>query len=352
MANEFFSQPQGRPTIDFRSDTVTQPTAAMREVMATAPVGDDVYGEDPGINALEQRVAQLLGKEAGLFCSSGTQSNLLGIMSHCQRGEEYLVGAPYHTYKYEAGGASVLGGIVAQTLAVQEDGSVQAADIEAMVKADDPHFPISRLIALENTHVGKVVPQTAMLEARQVADRHGLKMHLDGARLFNAHIASGLSLAELGAPFDSVSVCFSKGLGAPVGSMLCGPYDFIRKARRWRKMLGGGMRQAGILAAAVDYALDNHIERLALDHQRAADLAGRIAQFGKRYSFTVEPPQTNMVYLHFTGAENTAAENAEKMAARLHEAGILVPNQPTMRLVVQLNQTDDDFDTLMQALDN
>ncbi|RUO35159.1 low-specificity L-threonine aldolase [Aliidiomarina soli] len=332
--------------IDLRSDTLTKPTPAMRDAMASALVGDDVYGEDPTVNALEQRVATLLGKEAALFCSSGTQSNLLGIMSQCQRGEEYLVGAPYHTYKYEAGGAAVLGGIVPQTLPLQADGSVQISDIEGAIKADDPHFPISRLIALENTHVGKVVPQQAMLDARELADKYGLNLHLDGARLFNASIATGLSVAELAAPFDSVSVCFSKGLGAPVGSMLCESAAIVGRARRWRKMLGGGMRQAGVLAAAVDYALDNHVQRLAEDHHHAQRLAEGLSEIASKHGqFSVEPVQTNMVYLNFGDPEQ-----ARQLSAGLREQGILVPPQQAMRLVTHLDVSSAQVEQVIRTM--
>lgn len=316
-------------SIDLRSDTVTRPTDEMRAVMAEAVVGDDVYGEDTTVNELEERVAAWLGKPAALLCTSGTQSNLLGILSHCQRGEEYIVGAPYHTYKYEAGGASVLGGIVAQTVPVEEDGSVDATQIKAVIKADDPHFPISRLIALENTHLGKVVPQSAILHARRVADEFGLNLHLDGARLANAHVASGLEMGELAAPFDSVSVCFSKGLGAPVGSLLCGDVELIKKARRWRKMLGGGMRQAGILAAAINYSLDHHIERLQDDHDHAQLLAAGLSGCA---GIQVEPAQTNMLYVEFD-----SQQEAQRVSAYLAERGIKVPATQRMRLVTHLD---------------
>lgn len=319
------------PVIDFRSDTVTRPTPAMREAMAQAQVGDDVYAEDPSINALEQRVATLLGKEAAILCSSGTQSNLLGILSQCQRGEEYIVGAPYHTYKYEAGGAAVLGGVVPQTVAVEADGGVAVDAVRNVIKADDPHFPISRLISLENTHLGKVIPQSRMLEMRELADEFGLTLHLDGARLANASVASGLAMTELAAPFDTVSLCCSKGLGAPVGSLLAGPEAVIRKARRWRKMLGGGMRQAGFIATAIDYALTHQFERLKEDHQHADQLAnGIIARDG----LSVGAAQTNMLYLDFT-----CAKAAATISQKAREQGILIPAQPAMRLVTHLDIT-------------
>lgn len=322
-------------SIDLRSDTVTRPTDDMRAAMLQARVGDDVYGEDPSINALEERVADWLGKPAALLCSSGTQSNLLGILSHCQRGEEYIVGAPYHTYKYEAGGAAVLGGIVPQTVPVESDGSVDVRQIEAVIKADDPHFPISRLIALENTHLGQVIPQNTMRETRQLADSYGLSLHLDGARLANAHIASGLSMSELAAPFDSVSVCCSKGLGAPVGSLLCGNEDLIKRARRWRKMLGGGMRQAGILAAAIDYALDHNVQRLQTDHHHAQLLAAGLSGCPH---IRVGGTPTNMLYVVFA-----QPQQAEFVAEVLAGNGIRVPASQRMRLVTHLDISQADI---------
>ncbi|RAJ98990.1 L-threonine aldolase [Aliidiomarina maris] len=322
--------------IDFRSDTLTKPTPDMRAAMASAEVGDDVYGEDPTINALEQRVAAMLGKPAALLCTSGTQSNLLGILSHCQRGEEYIVGAPYHTYKYEAGGAAVLGGVVPHTVSLEADGSVAAATLRGAVKADDPHFPISRLIALENTHLGRVISQAQMWQAREVADEFGLRLHLDGARLANASVATGLSLAELAQPFDSVSLCCSKGLGAPVGSLLIGSEELIGRARRWRKMLGGGMRQAGVIAAAIDYALTHHMARLADDHTHAEGLS---QQLGTRLASLAEhvqvaPAHTNMVYLNFADPQV-----AQQVSTAAREAGILVPASAAMRLVTHLDIT-------------
>lgn len=330
--------------IDLRSDTVTRPSPGMREAMATAEVGDDVYGEDSSINALEARVAKLTGKEAALLCSSGTQSNLLGILSHCQRGEEYIVGGPYHTYKYEAGGAAVLGSVVPHTLPLLDDGSIDLAVLEAAVKADDPHFAISRLIALENTHQGKIIAQSFMQAARDIADRHQLNLHLDGARLFNASVATGLSMQELAAPFDSVSVCCSKGLGAPVGSLLCGDEALIKRARRWRKMLGGGMRQAGILAAGIDYALDNNIERLQLDHRHAEQLSKALADLpGVR----IESTPTNMLYLHFS-----QPQDAERVAAQLGRQGIRVPAAQSMRLVTHLDIEPAHIEVVVEAFRN
>ena len=251
--------------IDLRSDTVTQPTAAMRDAMSAAPVGDDVYGEDPSVRALEQRLATELGFERGLFLPSGTQANLAALLAHCQRGDEYLVGMEAHTYKYEGGGAAVLGSIQPQPILNATDGTLPLEVLERSVKPDDPHFARTRLLALENTWHGRVLPQDYVIRAAEWARGRGLAVHLDGARFFNAVVASGSTPRELAAPFDSVSVCLSKGLGAPVGSVLVGSATLIAAATRWRKMLGGGMRQSGILAAAGLHALDHHIDRLAED---------------------------------------------------------------------------------------
>ncbi len=315
--------------IDLRSDTVTQPTAAMRAAMAAAVVGDDVFGDDPSVIALQHRVAELTGKEAALIASSGTQTNLLAILSHCQRGEEYLVGQEYHTYRYEAGGAAVLGGIVPQPFEVESDGTLDLNLVDRRVKPDDPHFPITRLLTLENTHTGKVIPQSYMLAARRLCDRHGLNLHLDGARLFNASVATQTSIADLCAPFDSVSICFSKGLGAPIGSVLVGSANFIQRAKRWRKMLGGGMRQAGIMAAAMSYALDHHVARLAEDHVNAQRLAEGLSDIEGLY---VEPAQTNMVYVNFA-----SPEHAQRVSQQLMQQGILTATSQRMRLVTHLD---------------
>lgn len=327
--------------IDLRSDTVTQPTQAMREAMARAVTGDDVYGEDPSVNRLEARVAELTGKPAALLCSSGTQSNLLGLLSHCQRGDEYLVGEEYHTYRYEAGGAAVLGGIVPQTLRVEKDGTLDLDTLKSKIKGDDPHFPITRLISIENTHTGKIIPQKYIKNIRAIADSAELKVHLDGARLWNAHIATGLSIQALCSEVDSVSLCFSKGLGAPIGSVLVGSRSFIERAKRWRKMVGGGLRQAGILASAMSYALDHHIERLSLDHHHAKLLAeGLVGVEGMQ----IEPPQTNMVYLNFE-----SPELAQTYHAALQANGIKVPASQRMRLVTHLDITSDDIQAVIRA---
>jgi threonine aldolase len=244
-----------KTVVDLRSDTVTRPTAAMREAIARAEVGDDVFGDDPSVNALQEKIAILLGKQAALFVASGTQGNLCALMSHCQRGDEALVGQMAHTYRYEAGGAAVLGSVQPQPLPQQPDGTLCLEDIEAAIKPDDEHFAPTRLLCLENTWNGQVLAQSYLDAATALAHRRGLATHLDGARLWNAAVASAMPVAEIARGFDSVSVCFSKGLGAPVGSALVGSAAFIARARRVRKALGGGMRQVGLLAAAASYAL-------------------------------------------------------------------------------------------------
>ncbi|CAD5374937.1 L-allo-threonine aldolase, PLP-dependent [Rubrivivax sp. A210] len=315
-------------TIDLRSDTVTRPTAAMRAAMAAAEVGDDVFGDDPTVNALQARVAAELGKEAALFMPTGTQSNLCALMSHCQRGDEYLVGQMAHTYRWEAGGAAVLGSIQPQPLAQAADGTMALADIEAAIKPDDAHFAVTRLLALENTWGGQVLPPAYVQAATALAHGRGLATHLDGARLFNAAVASGVAAAELARPFDSVSICFSKGLGAPAGSALAGSRDFIARAHRIRKMLGGGLRQAGVLAAAALYALDHHVERLAEDHAHARRLAEGLAGLP---GVTVLPPQSNIVFVDLDPAR--AAGVVERLRAR----GLLCTGLYRLRLVTHLD---------------
>jgi len=301
--------------IDLRSDTVTRPTEAMRQAMTDAPVGDDVYGEDPTVNALQEYTARLLNKEAALFASSGTQSNLLALFAHCERGDEYIVGDAAHTFRFEGGGAAILGSIPPQTVPMAMDGTLALEAIEAVIKPDDIHFTRSRLICLENTHAGEPLPLGYAEAVAGLGERHGLAMHLDGARLFNAALAQNRSPAALAAPFDSVSVCLSKGLGAPVGSVLAGSKALIDEARRWRKMLGGGMRQAGVIAAAGLYALEHHTEDLAQDHLHANHIATAIVDnFGDgavRWA-------TNMVHLQLP--EEVYSALAEHMA----EAGIRV----------------------------
>ena len=325
--------------VDLRSDTVTQPTAAMRAAMAAAPLGDDVFGDDPSVNALQDKVAALLGFEAALFMPTGTQSNLCGILAHCQRGDEYIVGQQAHTYRWEGGGAAVLGSVQPQPLNHQPDGTLALADIEAAIKPDDAHFAKTRLLTLENTWGGKLLPMDYVQAATQLAASRGLMRHLDGARLFNA---ATLQAAQKGtdvytearaiaACFDSASVCFSKGLGAPIGSALCGSKDIIARAHRIRKMAGGGMRQAGVLAAAASYALDHHVTRLAEDHALAQRLADGLAGIA---GLEVEAPQTNIVFVDLVGA---AREQSAALLAHLKAQGVLITGLYRLRFVTHLD---------------
>lgn len=326
---------------DFRSDTVTAPDAGMRAAMAEAPVGDDVYGEDPSVGALEARVAELTGKAEGLFLPSGTQSNLVALMTHCERGDEFIAGQEAHSYKYEAGGAAVLGSIQPQPIENAPDGSLPLDKIAAAIKLDDMHFARTRLLALENTIGGRVLPQAYVDDAVALARANGLATHLDGARIFNAAVASNRAAHELTAPFDTVSVCLSKGLGAPVGSVLVGSEAFIARARRLRKMVGGGMRQAGILAAAGLYALENNVARLAEDHRRARRLAEGLARHG---ALKVEMPQTNIVFLRADPAI------AEGFAAHVKAAGILVSGRyGQQRWVTHKDLGDAAIDAALEA---
>ena len=312
--------------IDLRSDTVTQPTAAMLEAMTRAATGDDVYGEDPTVNQLEAELARRLGFAGALFVPTGTMSNLLGLLAHCERGDEYIVGQQAHTYKYEGGGAAVLGSIQPQPLEVQADGSLDLADVAAAIKPDDFHFARTRLLALENTMQGKVLPLEYLARARAFTREHGLALHLDGARLYNAAVKLGVDAREITRHFDSVSVCLSKGLGAPVGSVLCGSVELIGKARRLRKMVGGGMRQAGLLAAAGLYALDNNVQRLADDHANAQWLADGLVKAG----YAVEPVQTNMVYVQM-------GDRAEAFKAFAAERGIRLSAAGRLRMVTHMD---------------
>jgi threonine aldolase len=315
--------------VDLRSDTVTRPSAAMRRAMHDADVGDDVFGDDPTVNRLQALLAEMLGFEAGLFMPSGTQSNLAALMTHCQRGDEYLVGQNAHTYRYEGGGAAVLGSIQPQPLENEADGSIALARIAAAIKPDDPHFARTRLLALENTIGGKVLPLPYQHAATGLAHERGLATHLDGARLFNAAIALGVEPREISAGFDSASVCLSKGLGAPVGSMLLGTRDFIDRARRPRKMLGGGLRQAGFLAAAGIYALEHNVARLAEDHANAIRLAEGLRGIDE---VLVDGPHTNMLFV------TVPAERLASLVAFLQSRGVLVlARSPTLRLVTHLD---------------
>jgi len=326
--------------IDLRSDTVTRPTPAMRGAMAKAEVGDDVFQDDPGVQKLEAVGADMLGKEAALFAPSGTQTNLIALLTHCGRGDEYLVGQEAHTYLYEGGGGAVLGSIQPQPLLQEPDGTLDLEKLRRLIKPNDYHFARTRLLALENTTNGKVLPVSYLAQSRAFADEHSLALHLDGARLCNAAIASGTSAAELAAPFDSISLCLSKGLGAPVGSLLAGSRDFVREGKRWRKMLGGGMRQSGILAAAGIHALEHHVDRLTEDHDKAKLLANGLAPFAQ-----VEPVQTNMVFATFP------EERVEELVSGLSLLGILVlGGSPRLRLVTHLDVSKDDIRTVIRAV--
>lgn len=324
--------------IDLRSDTVTQPSAAMREAMLAAETGDDVYGEDPTVILLERRLAADLGFSAGMFVPSGTMSNLLALMAHCERGDEYIVGQQAHTYKYEGGGAAVLGSIQPQPIEMEADGTLDLARVEAAIKPDNFHFARSRLLALENTMHGKVLPLDYLAAARDFSHRHRLALHLDGARLYNAAVKLGCDACEITRHFDTVSVCLSKGLGAPVGSVLCGSEAFIAKARRLRKMVGGGMRQAGILAAAGLYALEHNIGRLADDHRRALQLGDELAALG----FAVEPVQTNMVYVEM-------GEKAAALTAFCAQRGIRLTSATRLRLVTHMDLHDEHLPVVVNA---
>ena len=315
--------------IDLRSDTVTRPTAAMRESMLRAEVGDDVYGDDPAVNRLQDYAADLFGFEAGMFAPSGTQTNLIALMTHCGRGDEYLVGQEAHTYKYEGGGAAVLGSIQPQPIANQPDGSIALADIEGYIKQDDIHFARTRLLALENTIGGRVLPAEYVAQATALAHRRGLATHLDGARICNAAVKQDVSLRAVTQGFDSVSVCLSKGLGAPVGSVLCGSKPFIEQSKRWRKMLGGGMRQAGVIAAAGIYALQHNVDRLAEDHANADTLARGLAELPGVTLLAM--PQTNILWL------DIPADSVAGLRAALDAAHIRATVGARMRLVTHLD---------------
>ena len=366
--------------VDLRSDTVTQPTAAMREAMWAAPLGDDVFADDPSVNILQDKLASLLGFEAALFVPTGTQSNLCAILAHCQRGDEYIVGQMAHAYRWEGGGAAVMGSVQPQPLSHQSDGSLLLADIEAAIKPDDAHFARTRLLTLENTLGGKLLPFDYVQQATDLATRYGLARHLDGARLFNAATAQAQGLTTSSASnqplaavnkeqaainfdspvlaahaiqaqarriaqcFDSVSVCFSKGLGAPVGSVLCGGREFIARAHRIRKMAGGGMRQSGLLAAAATYALDHHVARLAQDHALALRLANGLSQLP---GLVVEAPQTNILFVDLV---DTARDRSAELIPFLATRGVLATGLYRLRFVTHLNVDAAGIDQAIAAM--
>jgi threonine aldolase len=338
--------------VDLRSDTVTQPTSAMRAAMASAPLGDDVFAGDPSVNALQDKIAAMLGFDAALFVPTGTQSNLCAILSHCQRGDEYIVGQMQHSYRWEGGGAAVFGSVQPQPLNHAPDGSLPLADIEAAIKPDDAHFARTRLLALENTLGGKLIPFDYLQQATELAKAKGLVRHLDGARLFNAAVAQAQTTGadaraearRIAQCFDSVSVCFSKGLGAPVGSALCGSRDFIARAHRIRKMAGGGMRQSGGLAAAATYALDHHINRLADDHALAQRLAQGLAGLE---GVAVEAPHTNIVFVDLSGA---AREKSAGLLPHLEAQGIQATGLYRLRFVTHLDVDAAGVDRAVSAI--
>ncbi len=330
--------------IDLRSDTMTCPTTSMRAAIAAAEVGDDVFGEDPTVNRLEAHAAGLLDKEAGVFVPSGTQSNLIGIMAHCQRGDEYLVGQLAHTYKWEGGGAAVLGSIQPQPVEMQADGTMDLDLLASYIKTQPSlnHFARSRLLALENTHDGQALPLDYVEAAQELARQAGLSLHLDGARLFNAAVAQGVTPARIAHGYDTVSVCLSKGLGAPVGSVLVGRTELIDEARRWRKMVGGGMRQAGVLAAAGLHALVNHIDRLAEDHRRAIELEDGLNLIE---GITVTSRATNMVFV----TVDVQSDQVEEFNKVLADAGVGVRGGPSYRLVTHLDIDDAGITATIEA---
>jgi threonine aldolase len=338
--------------IDLRSDTVTRPTPAMCAAMMAAPLGDDVFGDDPTVNALQDKLADMLGFEGALFMPTGTQSNFCGILAHCQRGDEYIVGQMAHTYRWEGGGAAVLGSVQPQPLDHAPDGSLPLDAITAAIKPDDAHYARTRLLALENTIGGKLLPFGYVQSATALARQHGLNNHLDGARLFNAAVAQAEAngtapLAEarhIASQFDSVSVCFSKGLGTPAGSALCGSRDFLYRAHRIRKMAGGGMRQVGLLAGAAIHALDHHIDRLGEDHARARRLA---AAFEGIAGATVDPVHSNIVFVDLSGP---AKARADGFIDHLRANGVLALGLYRLRFVTHHDVTDADIDRAVAVI--
>lgn len=329
--------------IDLRSDTVTRPSEAMRRAMFAAELGDDVYGEDPTVNRLQELVASMAGKEAALFVPSGTQSNLLAILAHCQRGEEYIAGQQAHCYRYEAGGAAVFGSVQPQPIDFEENGTLDLKKVAAAIKPLDDHFAVTRLFCLENTRAGRVLPLDYQANAAIFARGHGLKLHLDGARVFNAAVCQQVPLSSITQYYDSVSICLSKGLGAPVGSVLTGSSELIARAHRWRKMAGGGMRQAGVLAAAGLYALENNVERLAEDHRNARELAEGLSAI-EELDVETDAVETNMVFV------NVAAERQTKLLNYLKQQGILVGGYGQLRLVTHCDFAASDIPAVVDAV--
>ncbi|HAS6259293.1 TPA: low-specificity L-threonine aldolase [Vibrio vulnificus] len=330
--------------MDFRSDTVTRPTPAMREAMANAIVGDDVYGDDPTVNELEAFAAKEAGFEAALFTTSGTQANLLGLMAHCERGDEYLCGQQAHNYRYEAGGAAVLGSIQPQPVENNPDGTLPFDKLAAAIKPDDSHFARTKLLSLENTINGKVLPLSYLQEARAFVDKHNLKLHLDGARVYNAATALDVPVKDIAQYFDSMTICLSKGLGAPVGSLLLGSKEYIAKARRLRKMVGGGMRQAGILAAAGKLALTEQVAQLKVDHANAKALAQGLSELPGVH---VNPDfvQTNIVF-----AKLDDSVDIDVIAQKLAKESIIITPGNPIRFVTHKDISRQDIDLFLEKL--
>ena len=329
-------------TIDLRSDTVTKPSTEMKKVMFDAEVGDDVYGEDPTVNKLEKLASEMLGTEDAIFAPSGTQTNLMALLSHCERGEEYIVGQGAHTYIHEGGGAAVLGSIQPQPIEFEDDGTIDLRKAGEKIKPDDFHFVRTKLLSLENTNNGKVLPLEYIKQSREFVDKYNLKLHLDGARVFNASVKLGINVKEISKYFDSISICLSKGLGAPVGSLLCGTKEIIQKARRWRKVLGGGMRQVGILAAAGIYSLKNNVDRLSEDHENARKLSDGLNSIPELRGRITEV-QTNIMFIEVD--EKRFTELQEFMKAR----GILIGGYGSIRLVTHLDIDTADIDFVVGA---
>lgn len=333
-----------------RSDTVTRPTPSMQNAMATAEVGDDVFGEDPTVNCLEEMAAEKMGKEAAVFVASGTMANLVSQLAHCQRGDEMILGDQAHIFHYEQGGSAAIGGIHPRIIPNQPDGTLDPADIQSAIRSDNIHFPQSRLIALENTHnrcSGRPLTPEYMASVRSIANEHSLRIHVDGARIFNAAVALGVDVRDLTANADSVSFCLSKGLAAPVGSLVCGSESFILKARRARKVLGGGMRQAGVLAAAGIIALEENIDRLAEDHANAAKLAQGLFEIP---GIAIDPAQikSNLVFFDVIKAGLTATELADKLNAK--GVRVLASSPTRIRAVTHYYITSDDIDRALKVI--
>ncbi|WP_424947733.1 low-specificity L-threonine aldolase [Candidatus Spongiihabitans sp.] len=332
------------PIIDLRSDTVTQPCEGMKQAMLAAQLGDDVYGEDPTVTALQARMAEMADHESALFFPSGTQSNLVALLSHCQRGDEYIVAQNAHTYKFEGGGAAVLGGIQPQPIEREPNGLLALEKIEAVIKEDDIHFANTRLLALENTTTeGVAVAVDHMVDAAELCRAHKINIHLDGARVFNAAAELGVDVSQITRHFDSVSICLSKGLGAPVGSVLCGSREFMETARRWRKTVGGGMRQCGMLAAAGLFALENNVERLKDDHALATYLFGQLKPF-KDIEFACGQANTNMIFF------NLARGNVDEFHRFGKQNGVLFNGPNPIRMVTHKDLSKQHIDIAVERL--